>query len=211
MLFLLLACHQKDDSAEQPLDLAVHDCTPVDQYSPSGKSAPSGYEYCALGASGGFMHRVEAVDVADDPFRNPDAICFDHVLPNYCKTDADCEKGSVCEDGGKTGGCRCHAKCRADADCGEEQACLPQMLPLGGHERVLSGDNYCITATCLTDADCRSGWCVLSSGCSEPIGGQLHCFSSTDECRTSADCSDAKDCYHGMDGSFECNYYGTCE
>ena len=208
-MLLLLACHPKDDSAEQPLDLAVHDCTPVDQYMPGGKSAPSGYEYCAVGAGAGFMHRVEAVDVADD-YWDPDAICSDEAFPNEdCKTDADCGKGGVCEPS-KARGCHCIPKCRTDADCGEGEACLPRMLPLGGGERVVSGDNRCIAAACITDADCPSGWCVLSSPCSGAQGGSLDCFGATDDCRTTADCTDGKECY-SSGGRFQCNYFYSCE
>jgi hypothetical protein len=210
-LDLFLAC--SDGPAERDTWSAAdehYDCTPVDQYSSGGKSAPSGYEYCAVDGTAGFMHRVKAVDVADD-FWDADAICSDEAFPNEdCKTDADCGKGGVCETS-EARGCHCVPKCRTDADCGQGKACLPRMLSLGGSERVLSGDNYCIDATCLTDAECPSGWCVLSSGCSAPIGGQLHCFTDKDECRTSGDCADAKECYFGLDERFECNYNGSCE
>ena len=221
LLNLLLACaggtpdgtsSAPDDSVDDSTPAEKHyDCTPVDQYSSDGKSAPSGYEYCAVEASAGFMHRVEAVDVADD-FWDPDAICSDEAFPNEdCKTDADCGKGSVCEPS-KARGCHCIPKCFTDADCGEGFACLPRMVSLGGNERVVSGNNSCIAATCLTDADCASGWCVLSSGCSSPIGGSLSCFSAADECRTSADCTKGTDCYYSLSGgAFECDHYTVCE
>lgn len=210
LLDLFLAC--SGSPAERDTWSAAdehYDCTPVDQYLPGGKSAPSGYEYCALDASAGFMHRVEAVDIADVP--DPDATCFDEAFPNECKSNADCENGSVCEAGIATG-CRCTPQCRTDADCGEGLACVPRMLPLGEGERVLSGDNHCLEAACLTDADCPSEWCVLSSSCLEPIGGSLHCFSAKDDCRTSADCDNGQSCYYtaASDGPYQCNDTYSC-
>jgi hypothetical protein len=197
-----------DDSDSTPTK-PHYDCTPLDQNGPDGKSAPSGYEWCAVDATAGFMHRVKAVDVAVDPF-DPDAICDDEAFEDECHSAADCEKGSACEPGTAMG-CHCVPKCRTDADCGEGFACLPRMVSLGGKERVISGTNSCIGATCLTDADCPSGWCVLSSGCTSLIGGGLVCFSDKDECRTSAECPLGKDCYYHSSGWFQCDDYTVCE
>src|SRR4029453_25676 len=135
LLDLFLAC--SDGPAERDTWSAAderYDCTQGEQYVSGGKSAPSGYEYCALDASAGFMHRVEAVGIADVP--DPDATCFDEAFPHEGKANAHCEKGSGCEAGIATG-CRCTPQCRTDADCGEGLACVPRMLPLGEGERVL--------------------------------------------------------------------------
>lgn len=204
-MFLLLACHRKDDSAEQL------DCTPVDQYLPGGKSAPSGYEYCAVESGTGFVHRVEVVDVADDPYGDPDAVCSNPAWPNSCKTSADCEKGSVCEEEGDMTGCHCIPKCRTDADCDGGSACIPNLVSPGGNESGMWGKNECLPAECVTDADCPSGWCVLhSSACGPQWAGGLHCFSDKDECRTASDCPDGIECY-STGGPFVCGNSVDCE
>jgi Cys-rich repeat protein len=208
LLALLLACasgSHKDDSA---MPEKKYDCVAVDQVAPKG-SAPSGYEYCAVDATNGFYHRVNVVDVAVDPYGNPDDSRNPEDMPSECKTNADCGEGAVCGYG-IWGGCECFDKCTTDADCGAGFACIPNLVSLVKNESGMGGENECVPAECVTDADCPSGWCVLHwSGCGPGFMGGLQCFGPNDECRTASDCSDGKECY-STGGPFFCDYYSSC-
>jgi Cys-rich repeat protein len=188
-----------------------YDCVAVDQVAPKG-SAPSGYEYCAVDATTGFYHRVKAVDVAVNPYGDPDDACNPEGMAAECKTNADCGKGSVCEYDGIWGGCDCVDKCTTDSDCGAGFACIPNLVSLEKHKSGMTGFDQCVSAECRTDADCPSGWCVLPwSDCGPPFVGGLRCFSAEDECRTASDCSDGKECYSTDGKPFSCDYYWSCQ
>ena len=99
-----------------------------------GKSVPSGYDYCVVDSQTGFVHRVEAIEVAVDPYGDPDDACNPEGMSAGCKTNADCGEGSVCEYDGIWGGCDCVDKCRTDADCGTGLSCIPNLVPLAKTE-----------------------------------------------------------------------------
>jgi hypothetical protein len=199
-----------DDTSTEKHDTSTeeYDCVALDQVAPGGKTVPSGYEYCAVDSTNGFFHRVAAIDVAIDPYGDPDQACNPEGLSADCKTNSDCGEGSVCQHG-YWGGCQCVDKCRTDDDCGLAAACIPKLLPLVKNTGGMSGSNECVSGECLTDADCPSGWCVVTSPCGRGYVSSLQCFSPKDECRTAKDCSDGKECYSNGE-AFYCDYFWSC-
>jgi len=208
MLFLLLACHRNDDSAGQGRGAAAYDCVPLEQPGPDGTTVPSGYEYCAVDDAHGFVHRVFVVDSAVDPTQEVDSSC--EPVKHGCSNNAECPDGSVCESA-RCGqlGCGCTVKCKTDADCGPDHACVPDFDAKG-----ISGfrGNYeCVPADCSTDADCPSQLCAVSPStlyADDPR--RLQCFGPNDECTTSADCEKPEACL-SYDGSFRCLRFDDCD
>lgn len=155
--------------------------------------APTGFERCADGA----MHRAEALATDADhtesacPYTEADADTYEV----YCVTDAECVDAAygacVAKSFGEgPGGCGCSYACTTDADCGADEACVPDGLVEG----VLM-HSTCAPASCRTDADCPGGECGLSlfnNGCA--WGAVLACRSEEDACRTDADCDAPEAC-----------------
>ena len=107
-----------------------------------------------------------------------------------------------CTEHGGQGVCRriggepfCHYECSADADCGDEGACI---CAFDG----MHSFNQCVRAQCTTGADCPSGECGLSRFCG--LVSRLVCRTPADECSGDEQCS-------GSEAEPHCTYYGSSE
>jgi hypothetical protein len=165
--------------------------------------APNGYERCPDGA----VNRASAEPVGSWAF---EPACAGDETFRDCTTDADC---TAAPNGHCTSGtgidtgetyCACTYGCETDADCADGSVCLPPGV-------VDTGFTWptCQPASCVTNADCDSGECGVSSydnGCGFTV--QLSCRSEADACRTDADCDPSlPDCgvNWGSGGLFVCN------
>jgi hypothetical protein len=73
---------------------------------------------------------------------------------------------------------RCDYHCRGDDDCAPDEACY-----------CIDGASTCVDARCRSDADCTPGY-----ACWSPNAVSWICQHPDDECRTSADCPDDREC-----------------
>lgn len=152
--------------------------------------ATSGYVRCRDGA----VDRVGSV--AADPTIQM-ARCVGDEDEQACRVDADCGPAAIsaCVHGTLIDGpgtfCACVHACQSDADCGQEQVCVPRgaLDPTARH-------SSCATAACKTGSDCASGecgavaydngcWTSTTITCREP---------ASDTCRAAADCDTGTTC-----------------
>ncbi|MBK8257000.1 MAG: ferritin-like domain-containing protein [Polyangiaceae bacterium] len=152
--------------------------------------SPSGYEKCPDGT----IHRVVAV-----PCNAAVPACQFNENEVYCKSDSDCTaapNGRCAHYESSDGGgdaytfCDCAYPCENDGQCDPGQACIcPGVVPLN------NAWAQCASAECLTNANCASGECGVSSyydGCGYDTA--LACRNTGDVCRVAADCQDGYQC-----------------
>ncbi len=167
--------------------------------------SPSGYVRCADGA----INRVQQVACNE-----PAPACKGTEVNLGCTTDADCgaTPGAKCAHydevpGGEIPGdsCNCVYPCSTDSDCPAGNICacngvVPMNAPFAA----------CVTASCVTNADCPSGECGISSyddGCYRDI--ELACRTPGDPCRADAACQDGYQCVTANNsGAWSCETFG---
>lgn len=117
--------------------------------------------------------------------------CEGTEMQLICTSDADCTAhpygrctSSFQGGGGGTTFCACEYSCVTDADCDPGSACA-----CAGAGEWIQGSR-CITALCVTNADCPSGECGVSSfdnGCE--VERYFVCRTSEDTCHADSDCT----------------------
>jgi len=169
---------------------------------------PTGYEQCADGT----INRVEVVTVA---LELPGETCEGTEADLQCTTDSDCTAwgigrcitgdhdddsyygGSYYDTGADSSYCGCIYGCTTDADCPEDEACVPPGILETGADWPT-----CERVDCATNDDCESEECSLTSyhdGCSYSVS--LSCRdSSADDCRTDDDCMEGDYCVPAYSG-----------
>jgi hypothetical protein len=152
---------------------------------PNGKD--TGYIKCADGT----IHR--AAQVACDPAISAPA-CGSNEPFKACMSDADCNAGpnGKCSslknlrDGSNY--CDCVYSCVNDSDCMPGSVCV-----CPGVVKTSVDWSFCAPATCITDANCPSGECGITTfynGCYYDTA--LQCRAPGDVCRLTTDCVGAE-------------------
>ena len=192
------------------------ECVDVPQVESPGKVSDqsSGFEYCytADAPGEGFINRVGAATCLADPSGFHMACDKSKAEGSTCAKHADCGPGGFCEiDWEKGGLCGCIQLCTKDSDCGAEQICIcPAALDMDGYGVDLGAAGTCVTAGCLTSADCGGNDCGLSvAPCFGATG--TFCRAEDDACRSDASC-DGRECarYSAKD-AWECTKPVLCE
>ncbi len=144
-----------------------------------------------------WVHR-ESVQTCDSSLPRADTSCGQPSAE--CSTDAECaaEPYGFCTTTAENQACHCEYGCTQDSDCGLGELCYCRNFLIG----------VCLPATCVSDADCESGYhCAGYEGflCGALEG--FACQSPADECTDGNDCESFAACQMGESNARVC---GPC-
>ena len=178
----------------------------------SASNQSSGFEYCYTtdAPGGGFINRVASATCVADPSVFHMACDKYKAEGSTCGNHDDCGPGGFCEiDWEKGGLCGCIQLCTKDSDCGSDQICICPAA-LDGYGVGLGAAGTCVTAGCLTSADCGGNECGLSvAPCFGATG--TFCRAEDDACRSDASCDGTECARYSAEEAWACTPPMTCE
>lgn len=209
LLCSLLACTRDEPTDTPNGPSAVGECESPEQIL-DARNEWTGFVRCADGS----INRVEAraadttIGGTPCPGEAPDTGFY----VNGCDSDSECSgpADAACvtyfDPSGGGSPCDCATSCETDAQCGPGFACIPK----AAFDIYQTYGSTCAPAACLTNDDCASGECGLSSNSDDcaSVRVEVHTSSLGLACRTDEDTCRADgsgsggECAVGSDGHF---------
>ncbi|MEL6544284.1 MAG: hypothetical protein AAFQ82_06635, partial [Myxococcota bacterium] len=139
-----------------------------------GDNISSGYHACVASDTATYKAAGEACSANLE--------CDSGVCTGFCSNNGNpCDNSGDCGIGGTCQGA-CANHCRTNGDCSSNQTCLPWATKREGSSnsdwtpvcRSGTGGSRTNGASCASDNDCASWWCVGGT-CTEPCGSNADC------------------------------------